>query len=157
MESEIIIVEASGQDVNGIVSILEANRDDPSMFLRLHAAVNKNLKDFFVAKDARGEIVGCAAVHQYSPILAEILSVAVLPEFQGHGLGNRIMDKCMQRAEADGIEHLWLVHQALNPDPHKLVLFLLLGVGKILIMLRHNSGFPALIRRKITLSMEFIT
>ena len=25
-----------------------------------------------------------------------------------------------------------LVHQALNPDPHKLVLFLLLGVGKIL-------------------------
>ena len=50
-----------------------------------------------------------------------------------------------------------LVHQALNPDPHKLVLFLLLGVGKILIMLRHNSGFPALIRRKITLSMEFIT
>ncbi len=50
-----------------------------------------------------------------------------------------------------------LVHQALNPDPHKLVLFLLLGVGKILIMLRHNSGFPALIRRKITLSMGFIT
>ena len=50
-----------------------------------------------------------------------------------------------------------LVHQALNPNPHKLVLFLLLGVGKILIMLRHNSGFPALIRRKITLSMGFIT
>ena len=50
-----------------------------------------------------------------------------------------------------------LVHQALNPDPHKLVLFLLLGVGKILIMLRHNSGFPALIRRKITLSIGFIT
>ena len=57
------------------------------------------------------------------------------------------------------------MHQALNPDPHKLVLFLLLGVGKILMIVlgeyrevRHNSGFPALIRRKITLSMgAFIT
>jgi hypothetical protein len=50
-----------------------------------------------------------------------------------------------------------LVHQALNPNPHTLVLFLLLGVEKILIMLRHNSGFPALIRRKITLPMRVIT
>ena len=50
-----------------------------------------------------------------------------------------------------------LVHQALNPNPHTLVLFLLLGVEKILIMLRHNSGFSALIRRKITLPIRVIT
>ena len=61
---------------------------------------------------------------------------------------------------------LFLVHQALNPDRHKLVLFLLLGVGKILpddecrdinaLCLGITPVFPPF-RRKITLSMGFIT
>ena len=68
-----------------------------------------------------------------------------------------------------------LVHQALNPDPHKLVLFLLLGVGKILpddecrdinaLCLGITPVFLPACRslgagwdqKKITLSMGFIT
>ena len=58
--------------------------------------------------------------------------------------------------DQNNLSYLQVLHQKYLVS-HKLVLFLLLGVGKILIMLRHNSGFPALIRRKITLSMGFIT
>ena len=50
-----------------------------------------------------------------------------------------------------------VVRQERNTCTFILVLFLLLSVGKILIMLWHNSGFSALIRRKITLSKYAIT
>jgi amino-acid N-acetyltransferase len=103
-----IITGASEQDVRAIVAVLTANRDDRSMFLRSDADVRANLKDFFVAKDALGEVIGCAALHAYTPTLAEILSVAVLPKFQGQGIGNQLVESCIKRASANGIKCLWL-------------------------------------------------
>lgn len=108
MESDVTIVEASEQDVGDIVSILRANRGDPSMFLRSPANVRKNLRDLIVAKDTGEQIIGCAALHKYSPTLGEILSVGVLPDFHGQGIGSRLMENCIQQADANGIEQLWL-------------------------------------------------
>jgi len=108
MVEEVTIGQATELDVRHIISVLLANRHDPSIFLRSEGDVRQNRRDFIVAKDRLGQVVGCAAVHAYSPTLGEILSVAVVPEFQGQGIGGRLVEECLRRARANGIEHLWL-------------------------------------------------
>jgi len=103
----IIIRPACEEDVKGLRVVLVANRDDPSLFLRSEQNLRRCLGDFVVAKDA-GQVVGCAALHAYSPSLAELLSVAVLPEYQGKGVGARLVQECLERAKAQPFYWLFL-------------------------------------------------
>jgi N-acetylglutamate synthase-like GNAT family acetyltransferase len=95
----LIVRPAREDDVKGIQAALLANRDDPSLFLRPGQSLRACLGDFVVAEDA-GRIVGCAALHAHSPALAELLSVAVLPECQSQGAGARLVRECLERAKA---------------------------------------------------------
>jgi N-acetylglutamate synthase-like GNAT family acetyltransferase len=108
MKSDFVIVDPSEHDVYDIVLTLRANRNDPSMFLRSPGDISRNLKDFIISKDINGRIIGCAALHQYNPALGEILSVAVLPEFQGQGVGNHLIENRIRQADLNGIQWTWL-------------------------------------------------
>lgn len=61
-----------------------------------------------MARDATGRVFGCAALHRDSQVLAELLSVAVLPDTQGTGIGARLVEACTARARAQKIRQLWL-------------------------------------------------
>lgn len=106
MAEEAILGAATEDDVTGIVAVLLANREN--LFLRSKSDLRRNLGDFVVAKEPQGRILGCAALHKNSAMLTELLSVAVLPEYQGKGIGTRLMEECTQRAPARGVERLWL-------------------------------------------------
>jgi N-acetylglutamate synthase-like GNAT family acetyltransferase len=45
-------------------------------------------------------IAGFAALEVYSPKLAEIRSLAVDPNHQGHGVGKALVEACIHRAKA---------------------------------------------------------
>ena len=51
----------------------------------------------FVA-EIDGRFIGFAALEIYSRKLAEIRSLAVVPEFQGKGVGRMLVDECVERA-----------------------------------------------------------
>lgn len=51
----------------------------------------------FVAK-VDGQLIGFAALEIYSRKLAEIRSLAVVPEFQGKGVGRLLVEECVERA-----------------------------------------------------------
>jgi len=106
--TECIIAAAAAADASGIVAVLDANRHDPSLYLRSERDVLGHAGEFVVARDAFGRIVGCAALHRDSAGLAEVLSVAVLPTAQGKGVGGRLVEACERRARAQGIPRLWL-------------------------------------------------
>ena len=55
------------------------------------------IADGFVA-ERDGQIVGFAALEIYSKKLAEVRSLAVAPEQQGHGIGQRLVQACYDRA-----------------------------------------------------------
>ncbi|GAB5445056.1 MAG: GNAT family N-acetyltransferase [Fuerstiella sp.] len=46
-----------------------------------------------------GRLVGFAALEIYSSKLAEIRSLAVVPELQGKGLGKKLVQECIQLAQ----------------------------------------------------------
>jgi len=102
------IEPATLKDTQAIVSIFVANRDDTGLFQEPEAEVRRNLRDFFVARDASGKAVACAGLHRDSAELAEIYGVAVLPEVQGRGIGAMLMRKCQERAAASQVTQLWL-------------------------------------------------
>jgi amino-acid N-acetyltransferase len=55
--------------------------------------------DYVVATDAHGRLLACAALREYSPSLAELVSLAVAREAHGRGLG-RVMVAEVERLAA---------------------------------------------------------
>ncbi len=52
---------------------------------------------------ADGTIVGFAALEIYSSKLAELRSLAVSSEFQGHGVGKALVRACVERAQRHNV------------------------------------------------------
>jgi amino-acid N-acetyltransferase len=83
------------------------------MLPRTEAAIQRVLDDFVVA-ELDGQVAGCGALARLSPQLAEVRSLAVSPDFQGQGLGRRIVLYLMERARARGYPQLCAL--TLVPD-----------------------------------------
>jgi N-acetylglutamate synthase-like GNAT family acetyltransferase len=50
-----------------------------------------------------GTVVGFAALEIYSRKLAEVRSLAVSEEYQGHGIGRRLVDACLECAKRQNV------------------------------------------------------
>ncbi|MEP7381558.1 MAG: GNAT family N-acetyltransferase [Gemmatimonadota bacterium] len=67
------------------------------------------IDDYVVVADQHGRVMGCAALHEYSPSLGEVGSVVVAPEAQGRGLGSIAVRGVEGIARRRGIEELFAV------------------------------------------------
>ncbi len=72
------------------------------MLPKNHAQLYNNLRDFIVA-DVDGVVVGCAGLKITWRDLAEIVSLAVAPAWQGRGLGRQLCLPLIEDAKALGI------------------------------------------------------
>jgi len=71
--------------------------------------VRRHLADYQVLRDAGGRVVGCVAVDEYAPSLAELVSLAVVPEAQGRGFGKVLIQAAIRLAERRGYDLLFAV------------------------------------------------
>ena len=113
MPENIIVVHAHDEDVTVIYSILRSNFEDSSLYQQPTREIKKNINDFFIAK-LRGNAAGCAALHQYSPDIAEILAVSVIPTQRNQGIGKALIERCIQHAKSKHVSLLWL--STAKPD-----------------------------------------
>lgn len=60
-------------------------------------------REFVVAVDDNGRVLGCGGLRIFSPTLAEVISLAVDPDTQGMGLGGRIVERLVEDAELLGV------------------------------------------------------
>ena len=67
--------------------------------------------EFFVAEEDDA-IVGCCALEVYSQRLAEVRSLAVLPEHQRKGIARQLVEKCLAEAEALNIYEVLAISDA---------------------------------------------
>jgi amino-acid N-acetyltransferase len=72
--------------------------DEMLMLRRTPAMVALTIDDFVVAVNAAGDIVGCGALKEYSPSVAEVAAIAVAREAHGQGLGRAIVEAVEQLA-----------------------------------------------------------
>ena len=74
--------------------------------LMLHKSADqlaRLFREFVVAVDDEGRVIGCGALRVYTESLAEIASLAVVEAAHGTGIGRRIVDQLAVEARALGI------------------------------------------------------
>lgn len=95
---------SDARDIEALVTYW-ADRDQ-----MLHRPINEvyeSIRDFKVARDEQGRMVGCGSLHIMGPDLAEVRSLAVAEEAQGTGVGAAIVAACVEDAKALGIERVF--------------------------------------------------
>ena len=100
MIDEIVIAAAKATDVAPIKSVLDANRLPV-------AGVDDHWRTFLVARDG-DRVVACGGAEAY-PAAVLIRSIAVLPEYQRHGLGRRLVRQLIDRLSARGLREFYLL------------------------------------------------
>jgi amino-acid N-acetyltransferase len=69
--------------------------------------VRDHFADFIVAEDTDG-IEGAVGLEKYDSV-ALLRSAVVAPEHRGSGVGKRLVEQVLERAEEDGIDELYLL------------------------------------------------
>jgi amino-acid N-acetyltransferase len=77
-----------------------AGKDE--MLPRSLSELYENIRDCFVIRQGE-RVVGCISLHIFWSDLAEIRSLAVTADMQEQGVGARLLQACLEEAEALGI------------------------------------------------------
>jgi amino-acid N-acetyltransferase len=96
--------EAEASEISRLNNLFAA---DHLMLRRTPEQVALTIDDFLVAVDARGRILACGALKEYSPSIAEVAAIAVAPTAQGNGLGRDIVSAVETLALKRGILHVF--------------------------------------------------
>ncbi len=110
----VAVRRAGAADVGGVVALVAEWAAEGLLLARTAADVAAALDDYVVAADARGRVLACAAVREYSPSLAEVVSVAVARLAHGRGLGRRVVRGAEALAALRG--HAAVFAHTLQPD-----------------------------------------
>lgn len=122
-------------DVDAIARLNNQFAERHLMLWRSPQVISLAIDDYVVAVDASGHLVGCGALKEYSPSLAEVAAIAVDPAAQGLGLGRKIVDAVEDLARKRGIPEVF----ALTLEPS---FFEALGYQRV-----DRARYPEKIRR----------
>lgn len=85
------------EDLAGLAEFIQPFVSEGRLLPRTTEELAELVYNGFVAK-LDGRLIGFAALEIYSRKLAEIRSLAVIPEFQGKGVGRLLVEECVERA-----------------------------------------------------------
>jgi len=84
-------------DIAPLLELINGYASRGIMLPRTEFEVSESIRDFSVAY-ADGRLVGCGALHFYSPTTGEIRSLAVAECAKTHGVGRRIVETLVKEA-----------------------------------------------------------
>ncbi|MCQ2372901.1 MAG: N-acetyltransferase [Phascolarctobacterium sp.] len=95
---------AKFSDVENIHKVLNDYAKEGLMLPRSRNAIYENLRDYIIAVDANNHFLGCGALHFVWDKLAEIRSLAVIPELKHSGIGRNIVEHLEKEGIARGVK-----------------------------------------------------
>ena len=99
-----MIRKARIDDVKAIHGLLMHTEQHEGLVLpRSFSQLYSHLRDFVVAVDDDGKVVGCCALNLIWDNLAEIRSLVVTPAHRGKHLGRKLVEACLSEAVTLGI------------------------------------------------------
>lgn len=97
---------AKVKDIPGLLGLINGYASQQIMLPRTEFEMAENVRDFIVAY-AGDRLVGCGALHFYSPTSAEVRSLAVDPSFKSGGIGRTIVEALEREARDHDLESLF--------------------------------------------------
>ena len=98
----ITVEKARIDDVVQMHQLITYFADKGEMLARPLSEIYENIRDYYVVREGE-RIIACAALHVLWSDLAEIKSVAVAEESQRRGIGQQLIDSCLEEATSLGM------------------------------------------------------
>ena len=95
---DLVARKAVMHDIPPILSLINGYAARGIMLPRTEFEISETIRDFTVIVH-RGELVGCGALHFYSPTLGEIRSLAVKEQAKTRGVGRRLVEALVKEAQ----------------------------------------------------------
>ncbi len=86
-------------DVPAIYELIRTFAERRLMIRRSMGELYESIREFLVAIDDDGRVVGCVALHVFWEDLAELRCLAVDESLQGRGVGRWLVDACWESAQ----------------------------------------------------------
>ena len=96
------VEKARISDVIQMHQLITYFADKDEMLARPLSEIYENIRDYFVVREGE-RIIACAALHVMWSDLAEIKSVAVAESSQRQGIGQQLIDSCLEEAARMGM------------------------------------------------------
>jgi len=93
-------------DIHDLLDLINGYAANGIMLPRTEFEMSENIRDFTVAFD-EGRLVGCGALHFYTPTSAEVRSLAVIEDYKHTGTGRAIVKALEQEALDAGLESIF--------------------------------------------------
>jgi amino-acid N-acetyltransferase len=105
--NDVIYRRGRESDVNPIAALINGYAAERIMLPKTAEAISLAIDDFIVATDRHGRLLGCAALREYAPSLAEVASVAVARTAHGLGIGRRLVERVEALGAARGVTEVF--------------------------------------------------
>lgn len=99
-DRELTVRKASMPDIRALLDLINGYAAKGIMLPRTEFEMSENIRDFTLVF-SEGQLVGCGALHFYSPTSGEIRSLAVNPDAKSRGIGRAVVEAL----EAEAIEY----------------------------------------------------
>src|SRR4051794_10666986 len=96
-DTELTVRKASMPDIHALLTLINDYAAKGVMLPRTEFEMSENIRDFTLAF-SDGELVGCGALHFYSPTSGEIRSLAVDPRVKSRGIGRAVVEALEKEA-----------------------------------------------------------
>lgn len=134
-QGSVQVRKARPEEAEAIARLNNQFAGEGLMLRRTPEMVALAIDDYVVAADARGRLLACGALKEYSPSLAEVAAIAVAAEAHGQGLGRRIVRAVEALAAKRGIDEVFAL--TLQPE-----FFRAIGYAQV-----ERARYPEKIRR----------
>jgi amino-acid N-acetyltransferase len=104
--AQVIVRKASMLDIGNMLQLINSYAADGIMLPRTEFEMSENIRDFSVAYEGE-KLLGCGALHFYSPYSAEVRSLAVLRDSKRQGIGRLIVTSLEKEAEDNGLHSIF--------------------------------------------------
>lgn len=104
------IRKASLADIPDLLALINTYAKGGIMLPRTEFEMAENIRDFLVAIDRDADparLVGCGALHFYTPTAGEIRSLAVEPGLKTRGIGRALVEALEQEAASHDLQSLF--------------------------------------------------
>lgn len=91
------IRKAAMRDIGPLLALINGHAAKGIMLPRTEFEMSENMRDFSVAYSG-DELVGCGALHFYSPTAGEIRSLAVADDAKTQGIGRLVVEALIREA-----------------------------------------------------------
>ena len=97
---------ARTSDIKAIHKLIVDFASGGRMLQKETVTLYESVQEFMVAVED-GQVVGCGALHVLQEDLAEVRSVAITETLRGNGIGNKILERIIDRARELGLSRIF--------------------------------------------------